>query len=337
MIKTLLVSTVLLFFGFLASKAYCELNSEYAADGRYAMGTILEVTIPQSAVGVTDLVFSEVERIESDLSSYREESQLSILNRSSGDPALRVSDTLAEVLALSKQLSHSTKGAFDISIGSLGLLWNRAFLRKEVPSKTAIEQVLSVVDISRLKLSGNNVSMPPGMSLDLGGIGKGYALDKVDEVLALNSVRHALISFGESSTLALGRPRKGKSWNLLVRGIGNDFLGRISLSDQALSVSRSLGKSTEINGTRFGHIFDPRTGHPVGKEMIAIVISNTATEAEAWSTALLVLNPKRGLDLIEKFPGTEALLAISSSQENEVDLRMSSGFVESSEFVQTVE
>ena len=326
MIRSLVAVTYFLQFCLLPIEALCESEDEYVTDGRYAMGTILEVTVQKGAASALDAVFEEVDRIESELSSYKENSQLSILNRLAGNPTVMVSDTLLEVLELAKYYSDSTDGAFDVSIGPLTRLWKESFQSDSVPSNIAMNNALSMVGMSKVKIVGNSVLLPTGMALDLGGIGKGYALDKVERLLARESIEHALISFGESSTLALGSPRDSEAWSLLVRGLGQEFIGRISLSDQALSVSRSLGKVTEIQGRRFGHIFDPATGTPVNREALAIVVSKTSTEAEVWSTALLVLGVDKGLGLVEKVKGTEAFIASRTGSDGALVVRMSTGF-----------
>ncbi len=328
MIRSLVASTYFLLCCLSPLEAFCGPEDEHVTDGRYAMGTILEVTVQKGAVGVLNSIFEEVDRIESELSSYREDSQLSILNRSSGGPTVIVSDTLAEVLGLARYYYDSTDGAFDVSVGPLTRLWEKSFQADSMPSKLSIKNALSKVGVSKVEIVGNSVLLPKGMSLDLGGVGKGFALDKVEQLLARESIEHALISFGESSTLALGSPRNAESWTLLVRGFGQDFIGQVSLADQALSVSRSHGKVTEIKGRQFGHIFDPATGMPVNREVLAMVVSRTSTEAEVWSTALLVLNVEKGLDLVEKARGTEAFVASRVGSEGELVVRMSKGFLE---------
>jgi thiamine biosynthesis lipoprotein len=164
------------------------------------------------------------------------------------------------------------------------------------------------VDARRLELRGDEVRLAPGMVLELGGIGKGFALDRLAETLALAGVRDALLSFGESSVVALGAPPGAERWRLLVRGPGGGYAGVIALRDQTLSVSSSFGTSDEIAGLRAGHILDPRSGRPVTQERVAVVVAPTATAGEAWSTALVVLGAEPGLGLAEAAPGVEALL-----------------------------
>jgi hypothetical protein len=134
------------------------------------------------------------------------------------------------------------------------------------------------------------------------------SLDRLAEELRAAGVADALLSFGESSVVALGAPEEGGRWRLLVRGPGGEMAGVLALRDQALSVSASLGQAEEIAGRRFGHVLDPRTGRPLEVARVAVALAPTAGAAEAWSKAVLVLGAERGLALAEAEPGVEALL-----------------------------
>jgi thiamine biosynthesis lipoprotein ApbE len=123
-----------------------------------------------------------------------------------------------------------------------------------------------------------------------------------------DGVAAALLSFGQSSTWAIGRPPNAPGWRLLVRGAEGGFAGVITLCDRALSVSGTLGQWSEIGGQRYGHVIDPRTGQPLTHAREALVVARDATLAEALSKALLVLGPDEGIALIEGWPDAEALL-----------------------------
>jgi thiamine biosynthesis lipoprotein len=147
-----------------------------------------------------------------------------------------------------------------------------------------------------------------GMKLDLGGIAKGYALDRMLPLLERHGIERALLNFGQSSTWAVGAPAGSAGWRLLVRGPEGRFAGLITLRDQALSVSGSQGQWVEIGGRRYGHIIDPRSGEPLMRARQAVVISRWASLAEALSLALLVLDADTGLALVAAQPGCEGLL-----------------------------
>jgi len=146
------------------------------------------------------------------------------------------------------------------------------------------------------------------MALDLGGIAKGYALDRIAEMLRRRGVTRGLLSFGQSSMVALGTPVGAPGWTLALRRPEGGFAGLVTLKDRALSVSATFGHSIEIAGRRYGHVLDPRTGNPVDRNLEASVVAVNAALAEALSKALMVLDENRGIALIERIPGAEGLL-----------------------------
>ncbi len=137
------------------------------------------------------------------------------------------------------------------------------------------------------------------MSIDLGGIAKGFALDAVAADLRAAGFARGLLSFGQSSVWALGAPADARGWRLAVRDDEGDVIGVIELCDRALSASSSFGRSSEIGGRRYGHVVDPRTGLAITEARRAIIVSRDATLAEALSTALLVLSEEEARDVVE--------------------------------------
>ena len=154
----------------------------------------------------------------------------------------------------------------------------------------------------------DRVSLESGMSIDLGGVAKGFALDRMRPVLADAGVERALLSFGQSSAWALGAPPDAAGWRLLARAPDGGFAGLLTLRDLALSVSGSLGQWSEIGGRRYGHVLDPRTGEPLTRRREALVVAPNAALAEALSKALLILGEVVGLEVVRAAPDCEALL-----------------------------
>jgi thiamine biosynthesis lipoprotein len=146
------------------------------------------------------------------------------------------------------------------------------------------------------------------MAIDLGGIGKGYALDRLTSLLRSQGLSQALLDFGQSSIWALGIPPDAEGWHLLVQQPDGETADLITLRDQALSVSGSLGQTFVVNGDRYGHVIDPRSGEPLRRDLLACVIAPSATQAEALSKALLILGEHEGVALLQRFPGVEGLL-----------------------------
>jgi len=278
------------------------------------MGTILEIALeglePQPAAEALDDLYEVATRLDRLLSIYQPESDISRLNRTAGQGRQPVDAEVEEILERSVAYSELTQGAFDVTIGPVVELWMQAADRDAPPTDFELAAARALVGANRISVvSGEGVSLSrPGMKLDLGGIAKGYALDRMLPLLERYGIERALLNFGQSSSWAVGAPAGSAGWRLLVRGPGGDFTGLITLRDQALSVSGSQGQWVEIGGRRYGHIIDPRSGEPLMRARQALVVSNSASLAEALSLALIVLDVDTGLALVAAQPGCEGLL-----------------------------
>lgn len=284
---------------------------ETLSAGRYAMGTVLEVKLVgpdrEALAAARDRVFAEVERLEALLSSWRPQSDVSRLNAAAGDP-VRVDPEVAALLRRAVRLSRETRGSFDVTVGPLVDLWTEAAARDSLPAPEALAAARARVRADAIRFaSDGRVALDRGSAVNLGGVAKGYALDRARERLG-PAVHAALLNFGQSSTWALGSPPGEAGWRLLARAPDGGFAGVLVLRDRALSVSGSLGQWTEIAGRRYGHVLDPRSGRPLTRRRQALVVAPDATLAEALSKAVLVLGPEEGLALVEARPGCEALL-----------------------------
>ncbi len=284
------------------------------SDGRYRMGTVLEIQLVGRSQDELrrrlEAAFEETAQLDVLLSRFEETSDVSRLNRAAGRGAVPVDPRTAAVLERAVDVAVLTRGGFDVTIGPLVELWTRAAERGRLPGAAELEGARSLVGAQRIGIDAEGrVALPTrGMSIDLGGIAKGFALDRLVPVLRADGVDAALLSFGQSSVWALGAPPGEKGWRLLLRGARDGFAGVLTLREQALSVSSSLGRWSEIGGRRYGHVIDPRTGRPLTRGLQAVVVSPSATLAEALSTALLILDKDEGLAIIEQQPGTEARL-----------------------------
>ena len=305
------------------------------SDGRYVMGTVLEITLeglrPDEGRALLDDLYASAARLEQVFSRHREDSELSALNGRAGESRQRVDPELARLLAESVELAAVTNGAFDVTVGPLVGLWWQAAQRGTPPSVAEIADARARVGAGRLRAgrddAGPWAQLEAGMSVDLGGIAKGYALDRLAEQVRTAGVRSALLSFGQSSLHGIGTPADGEGWGILVRDADDGFAGVIRLRDQSLSVSGSLGQGLEIDGRLYGHVIDPRSGQPLTRKAVAVVLAATGTRAEALSKALLVLPRAEGLALLESLPDAEGLLL-----ETGAILHASSGFQAASHF-----
>lgn len=285
------------------------------SDGRYVMGTILEITLvaddPEKARATLEGLFRLGEELGDRFTTWNADSELSRLNRSAGAAPRPVSAELAKLIGISVRYAELSGGSFDVTVGPLVDLWRQAGRSGKLPAAEDLEAARARVGTQHIQLGPDGVVglRSPGVSIDLGGVAKGYALDRMRAELQRQEVRAALLSFGQSSTWALGRPPDAAGWRLLALGPGEDLLGVLSLEDRALSVSGSLGQWSEIEGRRYGHVLDPRSGQPLTRRRQALVVTGDASLAEALSTALLVQGEVEGMALVESQPDCEALLA----------------------------
>jgi thiamine biosynthesis lipoprotein len=289
------------------------------SDGRVRMGTVLELSLwtrdPEAARDALEAAFARAAELEAQLSRYRSDSDVSRLSRSAGRGFEEVAPATADLLRLSRDDGALTRGAFDVTVGPLVELWTRAARRDRAPDAGEIDAARRLVgaDGLRIDAQGRAALARPGMSVDLGGIAKGYALDEIVRLLRERGFASALLSFGQSSAWALGAPPGEPAWCLLLRAPAGGFSGDVCLRDQAFSVSSSFGRASEIAGRRYGHVIDPRSGRALERAAQASVVAASATLAEALSTALVVLEPREGIAVVEGLPAAEALVAVEGA------------------------
>jgi len=280
--------------------------------GRFVMGTVLEISAygrsRETSRLAVERAYQEIRELDRQLSRHLEESDISRLNRSGGTP-LRVAEAVREVLEISLREGLRSGGAFDVTVGPLVALWTHAAGQDRLPVESEIRSAMRHVGLHHIRLMpGGRVVLDPATSIDLGGIAKGFALDRVLPQIVASGVEAGLLSFGQSSVWALGSPPGAPGWRLLVRAPEGGFAGVVTLRDTALSTSGTLGEWSEIGGRRFGHVLDPRSGWPLTRRRQALVVAPDATRAEVLSTALLVLGEVEGIALIEAREGCEGLL-----------------------------
>ena len=287
-------------------------------DGRYAMGTALEISLVSpdgfsaDELGETfEDLFALAARVDALFADSGVDSDVRRLNANAGQGPLEVDSLVSELLSQSIVYSRLTRGAFDFTAGSLVELWRAVAQRGELPSKEALADARERVGTDGIAVHGDGrvEILRRGTSLNLGEIAKGFALDQMVPTLRRKAVASALLSFGQSSTWALGAPPGEPGWRLLVRGAAEPYLGMVTLRDQALSVSGSLETQVRIAGVEYARILDPRSGMPLTHRRRALVVAPSAALAEALSKALLIAGEVEGLAIVESQPGCEGLLA----------------------------
>lgn len=262
---------------------------------RYVMGTLLEITLHHSeekaARQIQAEAFEIVEELDRILSNYKAGSELTLLNNSP-EAVVSVSPTLYEFISLCIRFSLLSEGLFDPSVGPLMDLWHESAKKRALPSRAMIAATKENVGMKFISVLPENKikRQRTQMKLDSGGIGKGYAVDKVVALLKARGITQAFINFGQSSIYALGSPSKSQGWEVLLRFSDSKPLGVLTLRDQAFSASDSMGQSFEIGDEKYSHIINPKTGIPLIERRQAVALGAFATEAEALTKYLVLQN-----------------------------------------------
>lgn len=286
---------------------------------------------PGIARTAADAAFARFRQLNRILSDYDPQSELSRLCHASGPgKPIRVSDDLWAVLWQSRQWAERSEGAFDVTIRPVVRLWRRARRRRKLPDMERIQAALALVGYKYLRLDpdGRTVELlRPGMSIDLGGIAKGYAADEAGRVLNEHSIKSYLIDAG--GDLVLGAPPPGREgWRIGIAPleIGGPPSRYLTLANCAVATSGDAWRYVEIDGRRYSHIVDPRTGLGLTDHSGVTVIAPTGAAADALASAVSVLGPNAGLKLADATPGAAALIV--RSPQGEIETRESARWKE---------
>ena len=252
---------------------------------------------------------TELQRIEDLMTDWRP-SELTALNDAAGGGPHPVPAELARLLSRSLEVGRLSGGAFDPTYAGVGRLWDFKRRPPLIPDRERIEAGLKLVGYERvaIDLEANTVELPEGMRLGLGGIAKGYGVDRAMAVLVEHGVEHALVNAG-GDLKALGR-RGDEPWEIAIRHPRDRerVLAVLPVANTCVVTSGDYARFFEHEGRRYHHIIDPRTGYPSEGCMSATVVAPDAAAADGLATALCVLGPERGLELVESLDRVEALM-----------------------------
>jgi len=286
---------------------------------RTAMACRFEVTLASEDaawVPAARSALDGIDEIEVRLSLFREGSDISRLNARAAEEPVAVDANLFELLLLCRDLHRGTGGAFDITSTPLSRCWG--FLQRDgrLPASDSLAEALSRVGLDRVGLDPVTRTVTfarNGMELNLGAIGKGHALDCVASGMRRRGVQHALLSAGRSSVLAIGGRDGG--WQVeIVSPRRSGALARVFLRNAAIGTSGAGEQFTVVDGVRYGHVLDPRTGWPAAGVLSATVVASTGAIADALSTAFLVGGVRLAHDYCALHPGVIALITLENSR-----------------------
>lgn len=268
-----------------------------------------------AAERLANAAFEEMRRIDRLMSTYRPDSELSRLNAVAARRAMPLSAELFGLIRQSLEFSQRSDGAFDVSYASVGYLYD--FPSQQRPDTAAIRRALPGVDYRHVRLNAARRQVffeRPGMRIDLGGIAKGYAVDRAMSILKAGGIERAMVNAG-GDTLIVG-DRFGKPWIVGIRDPNkrNEVALRLPLTDAAISTSGDYERYFDEGGVRYHHIIDPKTGDSARLVRSATVIAPTAVESDALSTAVFVMGAERGLAMIERMRDVDAVVVLPNGQ-----------------------
>jgi len=273
---------------------------------RAAMSTLWRVVLPRGAravaVDVAERALDEVARLENVLSEWRPQTELSRVNANSGGAPVRVGADTWAVVERSLQFARMSDGAFDPTWAALRGLWDFRHAGARPPDPAAIRERLPLVNWRGVEMDARAQTIRlarPGMALGLGGIAKGYALDRMRTMLHDAGVRDFMLYAG--GQVLVSGTRNGRAWRVGVQHPRdpNALLGTVSVTSGSVSTGGDYEHYFEHGGRRYHHILDPRTGMPVEHTIAVTVVARTGIDADGFDTALFVLPPDRALALAE--------------------------------------
>ena len=287
---------------------------------RQMMGTLAEVTAvaadEATARAAVDAAYSRLHDVNRVMSDYVADSEIGRLNALGGGQSMVVSPETFDVLRLAAEVGRASGGAFDVTCRPLVQMWKQAGKAGRLPDEAALQAVRGRIGWDKVTLdpAGRTVTKTVAdVQVDVGGIAKGYALDLAAEAMLGAGATSGLIDVG-GDVLAVGRSDEDKPWRVGVQHpFGQGLADVLELTDRAVATSGVQQRFTVIEGRRYSHIVDPRTGWPAAEAPSVTVIAATGAMADAWATVFSVLTVEEGRELAKTLDGVEVLWAWGSA------------------------
>ncbi len=291
----------------------------------YRLGTIVRITLygydREKLDKALTQAMDEIERLENLFSVNIALSDVSLVNRASGDYPVKVSEETGFLIEKALAWSEQTEGSFDPTIGEIVKLWGIGTKKASIPAPAPLKRALSLTDFRKVLVthgkSGIFIETAKGQRIDLGGIAKGYVTDKVKELLIKDGVSSALIDLG-GNIAVLGSSPTSRKWKLglqhpfMPRG---EYFGIVEVSDISVVTSGPYERYFESGGVKYHHIFNPATGYPAKSDLRSVtIISENSTDADALSTALFVMGLDKSISFLHKLKNIEAVLVAERPQ-----------------------
>ena len=266
----------------------------------FAMDTFMDLKVSgknaQKAILEAEREINALERM---LSNTIENSEISAINQNAGKDAVKVSDDTLYLLKEAREIYDFTQGAFDITIAPIIDVWGFTKEVKKVPDEETLKQKLDLVDMKKLQINEKNKTVfleESGMAIDLGGIAKGYATDKVNEIFIENGITSSVISLGGNVSVT-GKKEDGSKWKVAIQDPLNKegYVGVLYVEDTSVVTSGGYQRFFEENGKTYHHIIDPKTGMPADTGLLSVtIVCKNSTKADGLSTSVFIAGLEKG-------------------------------------------
>jgi len=288
------------------------------------MGSQLHLRVwtmdPAAATSAFDTIAQEFRRLEDLMSNWRNGSDIQILNAAAGDHPVPIAPEIRELLRTANQVSEWTNGRFDVTFGVMSGLWKFDYQNEDqtIPDPKEVARRRKLINYRDLKMDdekGTAFLLREGMVVNLGGIGKGYAVDRARNLLLAAGFRNFMIQFGGDMYVAGNAG--DRPWRLGIqdpRGKDNHIFASIELSDSTFSTSGDYERFFIKDGRRYHHIIDPATGEPSMGCRSVTIVAKSATIADGLSTGVFIMGPEAGMALIERLPEVEGVIVSSKNE-----------------------
>ncbi len=324
--KKIIISTIIFFTAilFLITLQPPEDEERIIARTRFLMNTVVEIKVAEvkgADEGLSEeaieAAFSEIERIEGVFSAFKDDSEISKINRLKPGEAVKVSDEVFDLIESAVIFSKKTNGAFDITVKPLVDAWKKAGARNRILTDDELSLAMARVGSSNLILDRDKKTVAfakKGMALDMGGIAKGYATGQAINVLKSRGIDNAIVNSG-GAMYCLGKRSKKIPWRVGIRHprAKDKMLLELDLTDMAINTSGDYERYFLVNGKRYSHIIDPRSGYPIGDGIVsASVIAKDSATSDILATTLCILG-EEGLGLVRSIDGSDAIMVFNDN------------------------
>jgi len=296
------------------------------------MDTFIQISIydQDRTVGeleqIIDLAFNRIEKIERITDNYDDSSFISLINREAGERAIALDTVMYDLILASNNIYKLSDGAFDITIETVKQQWNFSPENPRIPGDSLLKQQLKWIGTNHIYLNNRSMNFNSSETkIDLGAIAKGYAIDQAIEVLKKNGIKDAMVNAGGDLRAICSDLTRGKRCVWIKHPRKFDVLyGYFRMDEGSVATSGDYERYFIYDSVRYHHILDPKTGYPARKCVSVTIQASTATEADGLATAIFVLGPNRGLELINRLPNVEGIIIYE--KDGKLEWKASSGF-----------